>query len=388
MNIKETFLNLTTRTYPHGTEKDLFHLLPSNLQTDEFGNLYIEIGDKPSTMFTSHLDTATFQLRDVIHQEIGNIIRTDGSSILGADDKAGVTIMMYMIEKNVPGLYYFFLGEEVGCIGSRKLATKHKTEPIPYIKKVVSFDRRGYDSVITHQLGGRCCSNDFGNALSKELNTQNPKFKYSNDPTGIYTDSAQFTPIYPECTNVSVGYNYEHTCNEQQDIVHLENLCEAVIKVNWESLPVSRKFTDDEEYDEFDDYYYPSYKKTNYVNSYPSKDKETSNKSWTIEYFFEDPIFGDEQKNSITFNKYTDAMVDIKLNKDRIEYEEGLISDLLETLEVEHDEFEWNGTNLAVTYKNENYTNTKRHELTEYIPELDFWKEILGWEENNLNKIS
>ena len=38
MNIKEKFLELTKRTYPHGTEEELFNLLPKKLKTDEFGN--------------------------------------------------------------------------------------------------------------------------------------------------------------------------------------------------------------------------------------------------------------------------------------------------------------------------------------------------------------
>ena len=43
MNIKEKFLELTSRTYPHGTEKDIFPLLNPELQEDEFGNLFIKI---------------------------------------------------------------------------------------------------------------------------------------------------------------------------------------------------------------------------------------------------------------------------------------------------------------------------------------------------------
>jgi hypothetical protein len=31
-----------------------------------------------------------------------------------------------MIENKIPGLYYFFLGEEVGCVGSRKVAGVQK----------------------------------------------------------------------------------------------------------------------------------------------------------------------------------------------------------------------------------------------------------------------
>ena len=45
MNIKETFLKLTERTYPHGTEDGLDGLLPNILQVDEFGNKYVKIGE-------------------------------------------------------------------------------------------------------------------------------------------------------------------------------------------------------------------------------------------------------------------------------------------------------------------------------------------------------
>ena len=119
MNIKEKFIELTSRTYPHGTEEDVFPLLNSELQKDEFDNLFIKIGES-DVMFTSHLDTATSILTSVNHVFDGKIIKTDGKTILGADDKAGVAIMLYMIENKIPGLYYFFLGEEVGCIGSKK----------------------------------------------------------------------------------------------------------------------------------------------------------------------------------------------------------------------------------------------------------------------------
>ena len=153
MNIKETFLRLTSKTYPHGTESELFPLLYSEidgLQSDEFGNLFVKIGES-DVMFTSHLDTATSANTTVNHVFDGNIIKTDGKSILGADDKAGVTVMMYMIKKEVPGLYYFFLGEEVGCVGSKKVAAVQKEKKIEGINKVISFDRRNTKSVITYQ---------------------------------------------------------------------------------------------------------------------------------------------------------------------------------------------------------------------------------------------
>lgn len=241
MRINRKFKQLTNFTYPHGTESALLKYLPIGYKEDGLGNYYLELGDKPSTMFTCHLDTACSYSKRVIHIEEGNFIKTDGTTILGADDKAGMTVMLYMIENNIPGLYYFFVGEEVGCIGSGKLADKwFEYDFSDYIKKVVSFDRRGTDSVITEQMFGVCCSDEFALELSSQLNLANPKFSFSPDPTGIYTDSAKFMSLVSECTNISVGYYNEHSTNEKQDMLFLRNLCAAVCKVDWENLPVTR----------------------------------------------------------------------------------------------------------------------------------------------------
>ena len=73
MNVREKFLSLTTRTYPHGTEYELFDILPQNLDMDVHGNLYTKIGES-DVMFTSHLDTATSILTSVNHVFDGKII--------------------------------------------------------------------------------------------------------------------------------------------------------------------------------------------------------------------------------------------------------------------------------------------------------------------------
>jgi len=259
MNIKKKFLQLTGKTYPHGCEDQLKNHLPKGYKEDGHGNFFIEIGNNPSTMFTCHLDTADRKQTIVRHVMDGNIIKTNGTSILGADDKAGMTVMLYMIEKSVPGLYYFFIGEERGCVGSTRLSRVwNKTEFSNYITKCVSFDRRGTDSVITEQFYGVCCSIEFAKELSARLNSVDSSFKYSPDPTGIYTDSAQFTELIPEGTNISVGYYSEHTTSERQDINHLEKLCEAVCKIDWETLPIVRKY-EESEYDDYDDYDYDDY---------------------------------------------------------------------------------------------------------------------------------
>lgn len=248
-DIRSTFLSLVTKTYPHGHEDEVLQFLPS-LQKDEVGNYYKIIGSNPETMFTSHLDTADRKQTDTnLYSMVENdqeYIVTDESTILGADDKSGVTVMLYMMSHNIPGLYYFFIGEERGGIGSNKLSTIYtKVDYLKNIKRCVSFDRRNYHSVITSQLGRRCCSDEFGTALCKEYNKNG--LDLSLDPTGIYTDSASFIDDIRECTNISVGYFHEHTGQEYQNMNYLISLCEASIKVKWNSLPTARKVGIDQE---------------------------------------------------------------------------------------------------------------------------------------------
>ena len=376
MDIKQKFLDLTKQTYPHGSESELFHLLPNNLETDEFGNLFLQIGENPSTMFTSHLDTASHDRKKVNHIFDGNIIKTDGTSILGADDKAGVTIMLYLIEHNITGLYYFFLGEERGCIGSRKVANKHKTEPLPNIKKVVSFDRRGTNSIITFQSGNRCCSESFGDALSLSLNEKSIKektidleFNYSNDPTGVYTDSYQFISVYPECTNISVGYMNEHTYSELQDILHLEKLCKTLVMVKWEDLPVERNPKIEESKNKYG--YFDDDKDDDIIGyTYKKVKKAEEKKVWIVDSEYNDYI------SLIKLNSIGEV-IEIDISPRRLKVEQKMIENLLESFDVGAKSFIYDGCELVVEHLAEyggHETVVKRDEISAYIEELNFWK--------------
>ena len=239
---RKTFLSLVTKTYPHGNEDEVLQFLPT-LQKDIIGNYYTIIGGNTNTMFTCHLDTAdrTQMTTTLFSKKEGDdeIIVTDGNTVLGADDKSGTTVMLYMMAHNVPGLYYFFIGEERGGIGSNALADVY--ESVDYLKNVkrcISFDRRNYNSIITNQMGTECCSPEFADALCDAYNANGMSMKPDNG--GIYTDSASFIEDIPECTNVSVGYFNEHTGKEKQNITFLIKLCDASVKVNWDSLPTKR----------------------------------------------------------------------------------------------------------------------------------------------------
>ncbi|NBP55349.1 hypothetical protein EBU71_02210 [bacterium] len=234
MNIREIFLELTQKTYPHGTEHGLEPLLPGAV-ADEWGNYYLKLGHS-STIFTSHLDDFSKKQEKVFHKIQDGKIHSDGTTILGADDKAGVSLMIWMIHHQVPGLYYFFSGEERGSIGSS--AVKKNWSHHGY-SRMISFDKAGYGSIVSHQSLLRTASDEFCYDLSQKFKERGMDF--FTDSRGVHTDSALFLDHVPECTNISVGYFGQHTTSEYQDMDYLQKLSHCVLNIPWDELKTRRK---------------------------------------------------------------------------------------------------------------------------------------------------
>lgn len=195
------------------------------------------------TLFSCHLDTVhRTGGRQTLGWDVdtGLFYKVEGSDdqCLGADDGAGIWLMLEMIDAGVPGVYVFHYGEERGGVGSTGLA-EHHSDWLKSFKRAVAFDRRGTSSVITHQGWGRCCSDTFGDALADAINAVSA-LKMRTDDTGIFTDTANYVELIPECTNLSCGYEAEHTKGEMLDFEFLCALRDAVVQVNWEALPTER----------------------------------------------------------------------------------------------------------------------------------------------------
>lgn len=107
-DFKDTFLKLTEYTIPFKHETKLEKYLPRGCKKDTIGNYYIEVGTS-ETLFTTHLDTYCEKYEKVKHVIDGDVIKTDGKTILGGDNKLGMTIMLFMIKKVFLGHITFFL---------------------------------------------------------------------------------------------------------------------------------------------------------------------------------------------------------------------------------------------------------------------------------------
>lgn len=242
LSLEQLFVRLCAYTTPYGSEAMLLSYFPDDIFIDEDGNLQYFIPNKdgtdPIVQFCSHMDTACTWVERVNLQRTGDMIHTDGRTVLSADCKIGVAIMLKMIEAQIPGWYVFHVGEEKGCIGAGALA-KRSDRWIIQPKISIEFDRHSYGSIITHQCMTRCCSEEFSAALAKQLRI--PGYQpFKSDDGGIYTDNQEYMDIIPEVTNLSVGYFGHHTHKERQDIRYANLLLRALLKVDWNSLPIKR----------------------------------------------------------------------------------------------------------------------------------------------------
>lgn len=213
---------------------------------DGAGNLHVDMrtNHRHRTLFVGHTDTVHRLGGPNYFREDAVGIHATGGVPLGADDAAGVSIMTAMIG-TVPAYYIFTRGEECGGIGSCHLAEYHK-ELLREFDRAIAFDRKGTADVITHQMHGQCASDEFAGALADALNSADEELLYTPSDKGIYTDTAEFTGIIPECTNISVGYYGEHTKTEWLDTAHHRALLRAVLLVDWDALPVGTIPEEDE----------------------------------------------------------------------------------------------------------------------------------------------
>ena len=261
---------ILTYKRPHGSKgvedliKNIFAGYEYKTFHDDLGGdlaLVITVG-KSKTLFSCHLDTVHSTSGEQVvmwdegialfYKEEVNVVPFKGgkkgkvppmpqfNEPLGADDGAGIWLLLNMIDADVPGTYVFHFGEERGGVGSRGMALFHD-DWLARFDRAIAFDRRGTDSIITHQMSGRCCSDEFGAALADALNAAQPAFTYCPDDSGVFTDTANYIDIIGECTNVSCGYDMEHTSSETLDMEHLSMLRQACIEINWEELPTVRK---------------------------------------------------------------------------------------------------------------------------------------------------
>ncbi|MHB1354937.1 MAG: M20/M25/M40 family metallo-hydrolase [Anaerolineae bacterium] len=131
----ETFLELVRISSPSGQETPVARVIAAHLQrlgiassTDAAGNLLAAVtGQGDPLLLTAHMDTVTpcASVHPVVRE---GIIYSDGTTILGADDKSGVAAILELLEAlaerhlpHRPLELAFTVREEVGLCGAKAL---------------------------------------------------------------------------------------------------------------------------------------------------------------------------------------------------------------------------------------------------------------------------
>ena len=213
-------------------------LQPTFGHPDALGNYTVQVGVNPRLCFTAHHDTVhrTGGMQAVVVSNgVAAVADPINSSCLGADCTTGIWLMLNMIEAGIHGTYVVHSAEEVGCKGSSGLVYDNPAW-LDYTQAVISFDRKGTDSVITHQMGIRTASDEFAKSFSDALNL--PQLK--SDKHGSYTDSNEYARVVAECTNISVGYYNQHSVAETQDLEFAELLLQHLLEADWSKIVISR----------------------------------------------------------------------------------------------------------------------------------------------------
>ena len=225
------------------------------IQRDSYGNRIIRIGQS-ATMISCHTDSVhsdggqqaidfdrgIIRLRDkskrILSPRYGARFQAHkgySRNCLGADDAVGCYAALRTIAAGTPALYVFHRDEEIGGKGSAWIE-QNNVHLLDGIERCIAIDRRGQEDIITHQMMGRCCSDEFALSLADSIGMVHKPCAF-----GSFTDSANYTDLIGECTNISAGYHYEHTSAEFVETDYVEELIDRLCSLDFESLPSARQ---------------------------------------------------------------------------------------------------------------------------------------------------
>jgi len=151
---------------------------------------------------------------------------TDDNQPLGGDDRAGVYIILRLIEKGLRPPVLITNYEEIGGLGVREFCTSEYIERVKDLYFFVEFDRRGINQYVTYTPAPRQLE-DF----VEEYGFVKEHGSYSDVKTlSEYTNIAH--------VNLSAGYINEHTDRERVYI----DWVEYIIAQSYKMLSSYRRF--------------------------------------------------------------------------------------------------------------------------------------------------
>lgn len=256
------------------------------IEEDELGNLYITKGDAESyPCIVAHMDEVCPDRGKgyrIIEQDgvlFGFDIINKSFSGIGGDDKNGIWVALKCLEKYDILKCAFFVGEEIGCVGSSQADMKFFTD----CRFVLQCDRRGAHDLITEVSLTDLCSKEFLEATNHEA------FGYKTT-SGMLTDvyTLKENGLAVSCCNISCGYYSPHSEEEYtiySDLLNCLSFVQNIIENCTEVYPHEAECTSCyKRSSRFEDWYEDDY---NYGYSYSGESKKQNWEDIEDEYWNE-----------------------------------------------------------------------------------------------------
>ena len=179
---------------------------------DAHGNLFVTKGEAESyPCLCAHMDQVQhLHPTDFVCIEDQGVIfgyspKQHKQCGLGADDKNGIFIALQCLEHYDVLKCAFFVGEEIGCVGSHAADIEFFAD----CRFCAQIDRRGNSDMVTSISFGSICSEEFAKAADCET------YGYAVS-TGLMTDveALRCNGVTVSCINMSCGYYEPHTDHE------------------------------------------------------------------------------------------------------------------------------------------------------------------------------
>lgn len=177
----------------------------------------LAVGDIPVAL-AAHMDTVfDTPARNIYYdKESGVMWSPEG---LGADDRAGIFIILKLINNGLRPTIIFTADEEIGALGAEALIKKFPNKPPCPINFIIQLDRRGTNDCVFYD----CDNVNFVNYIEG--------FGFCEN-VGSFSDISVICPEWGVAgVNLSVGYEDEHSYIETLHIAPLSQTLEKVTEI-------------------------------------------------------------------------------------------------------------------------------------------------------------
>ena len=248
-------------------------------EVDNLGNLYVRRGESETyPTIVAHMDqvqkthSRDFQVVETNEILFGFSLCNVEMQGLGADDKNGIWIALKCLQKYPVMKCAFFVGEEIGCVGSEGCDMSFFDDS----RYVLQCDRRGGHDLIWN-IGGwtQLCSPEFLDAIGYQ------DFGYKKE-LGMMTDveALKNRGLKVSVCNLSCGYGKPHSDEEftkKSELLNCLAFVEHIVETCLEIYP----------HEDTDLGYYGGYGKGYYGTDYDTDYDELS--EFIIDFLYQYP---------------------------------------------------------------------------------------------------